>query len=316
LRKRAPRPRIAILGAGALGTTLGRALRRSGLPVAVVCRREARRAREAARLVGGSARSTTDPVRAARGADLVLLTVRDGEIAAAAAALATAGVPAPGALVVHASGAVPSSVLDPLRAGGVRGAALHPLQTFAALPRPRGGVAELAGVRWFHEGDAYRECAALVRRLGGRIGRIDPGRKALYHAAAVAASNYLVAVEDLAVRLAVAAGIPRGQALPALLPLVRGTVRNLERTGLPAALTGPVARGDAATVRSHRAALRDLDVHQGTPPGVGLDATYAALGLHALRVAVEKGLPSAAATRVRRALAPPGKSPSGKTRRR
>jgi predicted short-subunit dehydrogenase-like oxidoreductase (DUF2520 family) len=119
-------------------------------------------------------------------------------------------------------------------------------------------------------------------------------RKALYHAAAVAASNYLVAVEDLATRLAVAAGVPPGEALRALLPLVHGTVRNLERRGLPAALTGPVARGDAEVVRTHRAALRALDP--------ALDATYAALGRHALRVAVERGLSPARARATARAL--------------
>jgi predicted short-subunit dehydrogenase-like oxidoreductase (DUF2520 family) len=126
------------------------------------------------------------------------------------------------------------------------------------------------------------------------MGSIDPARKALYHAAAVAASNYLVAVEDLAARLARAAGIPPRDALRALLPLVRGTVRNLERVGLPAALTGPVARGDAATLRAHRRALRAVDP--------ALDAAYAALGRLALRVAREAGLDPRRARETARAL--------------
>ena len=282
------RPRIAILGAGAAGAAVGRALRRAGRPVAAVCRRDRARARAAARAVGGAARVFTDPARAARGADLVLIAVRDGEIADLAQRLARADAVAPGALVVHLSGAVPSAALAPLRAAGARTAALHPLQTFAGEPP------DLRGVRWFHEGDARRECGALVRRLGGVLRPLDPGRKALYHAAAVAASNYLVAVEDLAVRLAGGAGIPPREALRALLPLVRGTVRNLEARGLPAALTGPVARGDAATVRTHREALRALDP--------ALDAAYAALGRHALRVARDRGLPPSRAREVARAL--------------
>jgi predicted short-subunit dehydrogenase-like oxidoreductase (DUF2520 family) len=282
------RPRIAILGAGAAGAAIGRALRLAGRPVAAVCRRDRARARAAARLVGGGARAFTDAARAARGADLVLVAARDGEIAALALRLARAGAVAPGALVVHLSGAVPSTALAPLRAAGARTAALHPLQTFAGAPP------DLRGVRWFHEGDARRECAALVRRLGGRLRPLDPARKALYHAAAVAASNYLVAVEDLAVRLAAGAGIPPREALRALLPLVRGTVRNLEARGLPDALTGPVARGDAETVRRHRAALRALDP--------ALDALYAALGRHALRVARERGLDAGRAGRMGRVL--------------
>jgi len=94
--------------------------------------------------------------------------------------------------------------------------------------------------------------------------------------------------------MARAAGIGRGEALRALLPLVRGTLRNLERVGLPGALTGPVARGDAETVRMHRRALREADT--------ALDALYAALGRHALRMAVERGLPAARAREMARAL--------------
>jgi len=282
------RPRIAILGAGAAGSAVGRALRRSGWPVGAVCRRNLRRARAAARLVGGGARAFTDPVRAVRGAGLVLLAVRDGEIAPAAAALAEARAVEPGALVIHLAGAVPSAALAPLRAGGARTAALHPLQTFAGGPGNARGPGPLAGVSWFHEGDAKGECAALVRRLGGRMGSIEAGRKALYHAAAAAASNYLVAVEALAARLAEAAGIPSRDALRALLPLVRGTV------GLPGALTGPVARGDAATLRAHRRALREVDP--------ALDASYAALGRLALRVALEAGLDPRRARETARAL--------------
>jgi len=282
------RPRIAVVGAGAVGATLARALRRTGWPVAAVCRRDRARARAAARLAGGGARAFTDPVRAVRGADLVLVAVRDGEIARTAMALAGTGAVKPGTLVIHLSGAVPSTALAPLRAEGARTASLHPLQTFA------GAEPLLRGVAWFHEGDARAACAALARRLGGRLHSLDPARKPTYHAAAVAASNYLVAVEALAVRLAEAAGIPRREALPALLPLVAGTVRNLSRVGLPGALTGPVARGDAETVRMHRRALRTVDP--------ALDEAYAALGRLALRVAREKGLSPARAGAVARAL--------------
>jgi predicted short-subunit dehydrogenase-like oxidoreductase (DUF2520 family) len=282
------RPRIAVIGAGAAGVAVARALRRSGWPVAAVCRRNAARAKAAARLVGGGARAFTDAVRAARGADLVVLAVRDGEIARVAASLAERGAVAPGALVVHLAGAVPSTALAPLRAAGARTAALHPLPTFA------GGDAAVPGVYWFHEGDARAECAALVRRLGGRFRSIDPARKAVYHAAAVAASNYLVAVADLATRMATAAGVPPKDALRALLPLIRGTVRNLEREGLPGALTGPVARGDAATVARHRKALRAVD------PDL-VDA-YDALAWQALPVAIRKGLPPAAVRALQRAL--------------
>ena len=82
------------------------------------------------------------------------------------------------------------------------------------------------------------------------------GGKALYHAAASVACNYLVTLASEGVELMAAAGVPREAALPALLPLLRGTVRNLEVLGLPRALTGPIARGDAPTVGRHLEAIR------------------------------------------------------------
>ena len=106
-----------------------------------------------------------------------------------------------------------------------------------------------------------RRVRALVRALGGRElalprWRADPQSAALYHAGAVAASNYLVTLLDFAARHLQALGADRRQALQALLPLVRGTLANVERLGIPAALTGPIARGDAPTVAGHVAALR------------------------------------------------------------
>ncbi|MHC4922466.1 MAG: Rossmann-like and DUF2520 domain-containing protein [Planctomycetota bacterium] len=289
-------PRVAILGAGAVGTTVGRALRKAGWPVVAACRRDRGRARRAAHVIGGGCSASTSPARAVRDADLVLLTMADTAIAGAAADLAAGGGVRSGTLVVHASGAVPSAVLEPLRLEGVRLASLHPLQHFAGTPSgPRDPGTDLGGVWWFHEGEAPSTCRSLAKATGGRMRSLPAGSKALYHAAAVASSNYLVVVQDLAARLAAAAGVPAEESLQALLPLVKGTVTNLESRGLPDALTGPVSRGDASTVKSHREALRGLDP--------ALDALYAALGRHALRVAKEQGLDSGRARRTSRALA-------------
>jgi predicted short-subunit dehydrogenase-like oxidoreductase (DUF2520 family) len=263
--------------------------------VVSVCRRDPRRAGEAARLVGRGTIAHTDPVLAAAGANVVFLTVRDHEIAGLAQALSGDDV-APSTLYIHCAGALSASVLAPLKARGASTAALHPLQTFAGGSSGGGRPAgqRLAGVRWFHDGDALTRCRALVRATGGKVSSLDPAARSLYHAAAVAASNYLVVVEDLATRLAEAAGIPRDDALAGMLPLVEGTVANLRRVGLPAALTGPVTRGDAATVRAHRRALASL--------GGDLDSLYAALGRHALVIARERGLDEAAARRMAAAL--------------
>jgi predicted short-subunit dehydrogenase-like oxidoreductase (DUF2520 family) len=105
--------------------------------------------------------------------------------------------------------------------------------------------------------------------------------KTLYHAAAVMACNYLVALEDAALELAEAAGIARDEALEALLPLVKGTLSNLEKVGIPDCLTGPIARGDAETVRQHLRAIGER-----LP---GLLALYKLLGRRTLEVALARG---------------------------
>lgn len=166
-------------------------------------------------------------------ATVVLLCVPDGEIRAAAAAIP------PGPLVGHCSGA---STLEPL--GGHRAFSLHPLMTV-----PAEGVADFAGVPCAVAG---AEVAwTLAQRLGMRPIVVADDDRAAYHAAASMASNFLVVLECAAERLAATTGLDRAD----LVPLVRATVENWARLG-PDALTGPVARGDVATVALHREALR------------------------------------------------------------
>ncbi|MCD6336325.1 MAG: DUF2520 domain-containing protein, partial [Candidatus Latescibacteria bacterium] len=107
------------------------------------------------------------------------------------------------------------------------------------------------------------------------------GRKALDHGAVCVASNYLVTVTDLAARIMERAGVGKEEALGAMLPLIRGTVNNLERIGLPGALTGPISRGDAATLARHLNAMEEL-----APEVLDL---YRTLGAETVRLAREKG---------------------------
>jgi predicted short-subunit dehydrogenase-like oxidoreductase (DUF2520 family) len=117
----------------------------------------------------------------------------------------------------------------------------------------------------------------LVELLGGTSVLVGDKDKALYHAAAVIASNYLVAVEDMAVQVLVEAGFDQESALGALQPLISGTVNNVREHGTTNALTGPIVRGDVETVRAHVEALRPL-------PGGELEL-YCALGRHTLQIA-------------------------------
>jgi predicted short-subunit dehydrogenase-like oxidoreductase (DUF2520 family) len=210
--------RIAIVGAGRLGTAVGTALRAAGIEVD-----------------GPLGRDETVSSRSAA----VLLCVPDAQIAAAAAALP------PGRLVGHCSAATTLAALAPHEAFS-----LHPLMTVTAAGADfAGATAAIAGAT----PRALRTAEALARTLGMRPLQIDDADRAAYHAAASIASNFLVVVEDLAERLARTAGLDREP----LVGLVRASVANWATLGADGALTGPIARGDEATVARQRAAVAE-----------------------------------------------------------
>lgn len=239
---------LAFIGAGRLGRSLALAAARAGYTVAAAASRTPAGAAALCAAAGGS--PCAAPAEAAARAPLVILAVPDDVIAAVAAAVPWR----PGQVVLHASGALDSSILAPVRAAGAAAGSLHPFQT---LVRPEDGPERLRGATFAVEGDPAAVAAgeALARALGGQPFRLAPGAKALYHAAAVCASNYAVALAAMARQLWVTAGLPAEAALPAVLPMLQGAVANLGALGIEGALTGPIARGDAGTVARHLAAL-------------------------------------------------------------
>lgn len=249
---------IAILGAGVVGSALGRALREAGYPVVMVASRTLASARRAAEFIRGDADHqpavTTDVARTLAVADCVLVAVPDRALAEVTGALAAASAIRAGVCVVHCAGAWPAEVLAPVAARGASIGALHPLQSFVSA---EDAVARLPGTVYGIDGDAgvRARLSALVTALRGSVLEVPPGARALYHAAAAVISNYTAVLAEAATTLLAAAGTGRGVALAALLPLLESTVANLRRVGLPRALTGPVARGDVDTVRAHRDAL-------------------------------------------------------------
>ncbi|HET8656472.1 MAG TPA: Rossmann-like and DUF2520 domain-containing protein, partial [Longimicrobiaceae bacterium] len=177
--------------------------------------------------------------------DALLVAVPDAEIARVAETLSEAALsPVP---VLHASGALGAEVLDPLARRGCPTGAIHPL---VAVADPVAGAERLRGAWFAVEGDPAAAALAIgwVGALGGRMLPVEPGAKALYHAAAVFASNYVVTLLDTAERLMQAAGVPDGAAREAVTDLAAGAVRGVAGRGPAAALTGPIARGDVETV--------------------------------------------------------------------
>ena len=222
-------PSLAIVGAGRVGRSLAGAARSAGLS-AVIAARE-------------------DALDTCRGTEAALLCVPDAAISDAASRLAAA-VP-PLRLVGHTSGATGLDALDPARDAGAATFSLHPLQTVPdASADFTGCPAAISGC----DAQALEFARALAQRLDMRPFEIPEEHRAAYHAAASMASNFLVTLEQSAAGLLEATGVADGREL--LAPLVLRSAANWADRGA-AALTGPIARGDEATVERHLAALRE-----------------------------------------------------------
>lgn len=282
---------LNIVGGGRLGKSVARLAHDSGRYRigALLCRSPA--SARAARDFVGVGVALTD-LAALPAADITLLAVPDGEIAAVAAALAATGGIAAGSVVCHASGVGEAALLAPLAAQGVHCASLHPAFSFAD---PARAVAGFAGTRCALEGDAA--ALPLLQRLAADLGGVPfvlaPGGKPAYHAALSIASNYLVTLHDLAARVAAQAGMADEVAAEVLGGLMRQTLDNTLVLGPQAALTGPIARGDAGTVARHRQVLSATD-----------DALYCALGRATATLAAGR-LTTAQRLALAAALAPP-----------
>jgi predicted short-subunit dehydrogenase-like oxidoreductase (DUF2520 family) len=275
-----PTPSVFIMGAGVVGTALAARLVRAGLPVIGLHGRQVELS-DAARAISGVVASTGDIPDIISESDVVVISVRDERVPEVAQRLAHEQRLRPDQILLHTSGANPArTILSPavpyVRAVGT----LHPLVSFAD---PRIAIDGMNDVAFGIEGDEPARAMAkrIVRALGARAVFLEAENLALYHAGAVMASNYVVALADTAQTLLVRAGVPPDQALPVLIPLLNSVVQNLARLGLPGALTGPVERGDVSSVERH---LKTLEARAPE-----LLALYRLVGRDVLRLAREKG---------------------------
>jgi predicted short-subunit dehydrogenase-like oxidoreductase (DUF2520 family) len=250
---------VAIVGAGRVGSALGRLLRQQGWRIGPVITRSAGSARAARRRIG-SGEPQAGLSQAVLAADVILIATPDRAIASTAQALAGLCESSRsrrkawrGKVVLHTSGALGSEVLWPLARRGAAIGSLHPLQTFTPQNAPT-----LSGTACAIEGSAaaLRMARRICRELKGISVVIPSHRKAAYHAGAALAAGHLLAVIEAAVRMLSKAGFSRRRAVRALLPLARQTLANYERVGARAAWTGPLSRADFAVIERHLEALR------------------------------------------------------------
>lgn len=224
---------VVVIGRSKVGRTLARELAARGHVVTVRARRR------------GLPRRRID-------ADILVLATRDGDIARVAEELAARRLVGRKTAVVHVAGALGPDVLMPLR-GLVAGVGqAHPLLSFAAPSAPP----SLRGAHVLVSGDvvAVRRAARLARALD-MVPRAWDVDRTLYHAAAGLVANGAAALAQAGARLLARAGAPESDLARAIAPLLRSVAENVERVGLPAALTGPVRRGDASTVGRHLEAI-------------------------------------------------------------
>ena len=287
---------LNIIGSGRVGRACGRMWAQAGVfGIQDVLTRSRASAAEAVSFIGaGHAAGRLEEMR---GADVWMIATRDDAIVSSCVTLAASGKVTPDDIVFHVSGATPSGDLKAVKDKGALVASVHPIKTFADAGQ---AVETFAGTYCSAEGDA--EALKVLRpafeRIGANVFDIEPGMKPIYHAGGVFACNYLAALIEAALRAHEKAGIPRDVSLAALEPLVRETVDAIFERGPARALTGPISRGDAATVARQLVKVRQWNRELGD--------LYRSLGLLAVDLAeADRRLDARRAADLRAALAGP-----------
>jgi predicted short-subunit dehydrogenase-like oxidoreductase (DUF2520 family) len=267
--------KLGFIGAGTVGTALAVRLNSRGYPVVAISSRSRTSAQKLARAVKGCQIFNNNQA-VADNAELVFITTPDDAIAPVASQVRWH----PGQSVVHCSGADSTDILQPAKESGAQVGAFHPLQTFASAQQ---AMENIPGSTFALEAEEplLSTLKDMATALDGHWVELKAKDKVLYHAAAVFACNYMVTLVKLATDLWQTFNVPPHQATQALLPLIRGTINNIETIGIPNCLTGPIARGDMGTINKHLDALRQTAPH--------LLSTYRELGRQTIPIALSKG---------------------------
>ena len=270
-----PRPSVTVIGAGAMGRVLAARLRERGYPVLAVISRTRDHAEELAHAVG--ARIASDSLHDLPAESrLVVCCIPDGKLEEVASRLSRIAHPWRKTVVLHTSGALPASVLQPLADEEARTLSFHPLQALTATSGPEALEGVYAGI----EGQPPSLAAGieLAVGLGMRYLILSADAKPRYHLAASIASNYLVTLNAVVQQVFQSLDIDRVTAQEVITPLVHGTLANLATSSPEDALTGPILRGDLETVHKHGLALRRYLPH--------LIPVYASLAMETVALAV------------------------------
>lgn len=249
------RPTISIVGPGNLGSALALTLVSAKYSVKFLAVRSNRARRQQLQtLIRQTGARAAVMGKQSLESDVVWIAVPDDAIGAVARSLAKSQ-DWKNKIVFHSSGALTSDELSPLQAQGARVASVHPLMTFV-----RGAAPEMAGVPFAVEGDpaAVRVAKSIVEGMGGNAFAIKKETKVLYHAFGSFASPLVIALMASMEQVAAAAGIRKQNIKNMMVPLLWQTLRNYVKYDASSAFSGPLVRGDVATVRKHLAELNKL----------------------------------------------------------
>ncbi|MFW6055800.1 MAG: Rossmann-like and DUF2520 domain-containing protein [Chloroflexota bacterium] len=267
--------RIGFIGVGKVGTAFGVRLAEKGFPVVAamdIVKDEATRFADSISgcTVYDTAQQLADEV------DFVFITTPDDVIAQVAKDVQWHT----GQSVIHCSGANSAAILEPARATWAHVGCLHPCNTFASIAQ---SLENLPGSTFTLEAEepVLTDLKEFVQALDGRALMLKEEDKALYHASICIACNYMYTIVNIATEMWKHFGIDQADALTACMPILKGTLNNIEHVGFPGCLTGPIARGDVGTIRKHLQALQENE-----PDRVAL---YKALGLETIPIGLAKG---------------------------
>jgi len=267
--------KVGFIGAGKVGTALATTLFKGGYPVVAVANKNISASEKLADLVLGC-RVFKTVQEVANTAEHVFITTPDDSIPTVASEITWR----PEQNVVHCSGAASIDILEPAKKAGAMVGSFHPCQAFASVDQ---AIKNLPGSTFAIEAQGH--LLHILKEMASTIGCdwivLKPGNKALYHAAAVFASNYFVTLLKVATDLFQNFDVPTVQSTKVLMPLIQGNIKNINTIGLPSCLTGPIARGDVSTIKKHIFALKEKES--------SILRLYAELGLKTIPIALEKG---------------------------
>jgi predicted short-subunit dehydrogenase-like oxidoreductase (DUF2520 family) len=269
--------KFAIIGAGRVGTAIGYLLKKAGCEIVAIADKSAAALQRAHSYTGGKTYRKLQEVL--HDTDCILITTPDDIILSVCKEIALPPL-IKGKYIFHMSGAGGLDLLEPAKKAGAAVGSIHPLQSFSSIDNAIKNIpSSYFGITADTKARKHAEAIALA--LGGKPIFISAKQKPLYHAAACVASNYLVSLLNVVESIYQSIGINEEDAKKAYLPLIYGSLKNVELSGTVSALTGPIARGDSGTIQKHIDAI-----YANLPHYASL---YSSLGLITVDLARQKG---------------------------